>query len=109
MDTVSVAELKSRLSHYLREVRAGKSFTVTNRDIPVATLGPWGPSDVDDLVVVEPSTEARSLFEVMRPPEPGLPDGAGLIRRDREASDARLRVAVSGTAGRAEDKAGDGE
>ena len=40
MERVTVAELKSRLSHYLREVRAGKSFTVVSRDIPVANLGP---------------------------------------------------------------------
>ena len=100
MDTVSVAELKSKLSHYLREVRAGKSFTVVSRDIPVAILGPWESEETDDLEIIEPSPGAVSLFDVMRAPEPGLPDGADLIRRDREASDARLDVAVRWALGR---------
>ena len=43
MERVTVAELKARLSHYLREVRAGKSFTVTSRDIPIAKPGSSRP------------------------------------------------------------------
>ncbi len=105
MDTVSVAELKARLSHYLREVRAGRSFTVLSRDIPVALLGPWRPERSGELEVIEPTPGAPSLFEVMRPPEPGLEDGADLVRRDREASEARLRPPAS-RASRREEAAG---
>jgi len=61
MDTVSVAELKAKLSYYLREVRAGRSFTVLSRDIPVATLGPYDPFETDDLEITEP-TEDPALW-----------------------------------------------
>ena len=61
MDTVTVAELKARLSHYLREVREGRSFTVLSRDIPVATLGPYEPPTVDDFEIIEP-TEDPALW-----------------------------------------------
>jgi prevent-host-death family protein len=61
MDTVTVAELKSKLSHYLREVREGKSFTVLSRDIPVAILSPYEPEEIDDLEIIEP-TEDPALW-----------------------------------------------
>jgi prevent-host-death family protein len=61
MKSVSVAELKAKLSHYLREVREGASFTVVSRDIPVATLGPYEPGDGDDLEIIEP-TEDPALW-----------------------------------------------
>ena len=64
MDTVTVAELKAKLSHYLREVREGRSFTVLSRDIPVATLGPYDPFDTDDLEITEP-TEDPALWGVV--------------------------------------------
>ena len=54
MDTVTVAELKARLSHYLREVREGRSYTVLSRDIPVATLGPYERPAADDLQETSP-------------------------------------------------------
>lgn len=95
MDTVSVAELKSRLSHYLREVRAGKSFRVTSRDIPVATLGPWEPGEMDDLEIIEPDPDATPLFEPMLTPlRHPLPDAVELLRRDRDDRDARLAEVV---------------
>ncbi|MGH8116432.1 MAG: type II toxin-antitoxin system Phd/YefM family antitoxin [Rhodanobacteraceae bacterium] len=41
-------EAKTRLPELLREVRKGKSFTITNRGEPVAELVPIGKSaDVD--------------------------------------------------------------
>ena len=64
MDTVTVAELKARLSYYLREVREGRSFTVLSRDIPVATLGPCDPFGSDDLEIIEP-TEDPALWGVV--------------------------------------------
>ena len=68
MNRVTVAELKARLSHYLREVRAGKSFTVTSRDIPVATLGPYDPDEVDDLAIIEPSEDPATWGQIDLPP-----------------------------------------
>jgi prevent-host-death family protein len=95
MERVTVAELKSRLSHYLREVREGKSFTVVSRDIPVATLGPVELDDWDDLDVIPPDPRAPGLFEpVLGHPPAGLPDAAELIRADRDDRDERLAEIV---------------
>jgi prevent-host-death family protein len=41
--TVRVAELKSRLSAYLRDARAGRTVVVCDRDTPVARLVPYAP------------------------------------------------------------------
>ena len=37
---VSVRELKSRLSHYLRLARSGESVVITDRGVPVGRLEP---------------------------------------------------------------------
>ncbi len=90
MERVSVAELKAKLSHYLREVREGASFTVVSRDIPVAALGPWDPGDIDDLKTIPADPHAPGLLDTLLGPAGLSIDGAELIRRDREASDGRL-------------------
>lgn len=40
MERVGVRELKARLSHHLKRVRAGQRLIVTERGRPVATLAP---------------------------------------------------------------------
>ena len=40
MDTVAVAELRQNLSRYLRRVERGERLLVTDRNRPVAELGP---------------------------------------------------------------------
>lgn len=42
MKTVQIAELKARLSEYLRGVRAGQPLTVLDRKTPVARIVPVG-------------------------------------------------------------------
>ena len=51
METAPVVRLKSRLSHYLRRVKAGEEVVVTERGVPIARLVPVGKrtSDLDDL------------------------------------------------------------
>ena len=94
MDNVSVAELKAKLSHYLREVREGKSFTVLSRDIPVATLSPCGPDEIDDLVIIEPTEDPALWGQVDLPPLGRFIDVVALLREDRDDRDLRLdRVA----------------
>ena len=39
-ETVGVAELRQNLSYYLRKVSAGERLVVTDRNRPVAELGP---------------------------------------------------------------------
>ena len=47
MQTVGVRDLKNRLSHHLKRVRAGASLVVTERGRPIATLGPVNvPADM---------------------------------------------------------------
>jgi len=45
MKTVRIAELKARLSEYLRDVRQGEGFTVLDRQTPVASLVPYAPGE----------------------------------------------------------------
>ena len=51
--TVKVAELKARLSEYLRAARRGRSVTVCDRDTPVARLVPYD-ADNEPLTVRKP-------------------------------------------------------
>ncbi len=44
---VGTKELKNRLSHYLRQVRAGERITVTDRGAAIALLVAPTPDDVD--------------------------------------------------------------
>lgn len=57
MKQVRIAELKARLSEYLRAVRAGETIAVLDRDTPVAQLVP---------------IRDRSALRV-RKPSPGTP------------------------------------
>jgi len=84
MERVTVAELKSKLSHYLREVRAGKSFTVVSRDIPVATLGPHGALPDDGLASIPPDPSAPPLSAPVMGGPADVPDAVELIREGRE-------------------------
>lgn len=64
--TVGVAELRQNLSRYLRRVERGERLLVTDRNRPVAELGP------------PPSTGAEldrliAAGRVSRPPRRGLP------------------------------------
>lgn len=66
-NTVGVAELRQNLSRYLRRVGRGERLIVTDRNRPVAELGPppTPGSEVDRLVA-----EGR----VSRPRRRGLPE-----------------------------------
>ncbi len=51
MTTVNIAELKNRLSHYLRQVREGDEILIRDRNRPVAKIVPL--SESDDLAAEE--------------------------------------------------------
>ena len=57
MRQVRIAELKSRLSEYLRAVRGGETIAVLDRETPIAQIGP---------------VRERSALRV-RQPAPGAP------------------------------------
>lgn len=64
---VRIAELKSRLSEYVRRVRRGQTIVVLDRDTPVARLEPVG-ADLSRLVVREPAAGAPRLRDIRFPP-----------------------------------------
>lgn len=80
-DSVGVAELRQNLSVYLRRVRNGERLLVTDRNRPVAELGPapsTGP-DLDRLIA-----EGR----VSPPLRSGLPESLDLTGDARVLSRA---------------------
>jgi prevent-host-death family protein len=85
MSTVGVAELRQNLSRYLRRVERGERLLVTDRNRPVAELGP------------PPSTGAaldRLIAEgrVSRPTRRGLPEPIELTGDPRALSRALEEV-----------------
>ena len=46
---VSIRELKSRLSHYLRLTRQGESVVITDRGVPIGRIVPVG-QDVNERI-----------------------------------------------------------
>jgi len=74
MKSVNVAELKNRLSHYLRLVRRGEAILVRDREQVIARIEPAG-----DAAAI--GTEAERLAALER---------RGAIRRARGSIDAEL-------------------
>jgi prevent-host-death family protein len=67
MEVVKVAELKAKLSEYLRRVRRGHPVTVLDRDTPIARIVPCAP-DAAGLVIRRPSPGLGRPSRVRLPP-----------------------------------------
>lgn len=82
MRAVKIADLKSHLSSYLREVRAGKAVIVLDRNTPVARLVPIdAPGDV---AITPPARDAPPIGKVKLPPPAGVVrDVVNLLLEDR--------------------------
>lgn len=81
--TVKVAELKARLSEYLRAARRGHPVTVCDRDTPVARLVPYAAVG-EPLTVRQP---IRALREVALPPPLGRRvDSLSALLEERQRS-----------------------
>jgi prevent-host-death family protein len=80
---VGLAELKARLSHYLRAVREGERITVLDRDRPVARLVPFESGDA--LVIRRPAPDAGRPGDLRFPPpsQPIETDVVALLLEDR--------------------------
>jgi len=74
MTHVKIAELKARLSEYLRTVRGGETITVLDRETPVAQIIP---------------VRERAALRV-RKPAPGAPP----LNRVRLPKPAKLKVDI---------------
>jgi prevent-host-death family protein len=84
MSTVRIAELKSRLSEYLRSVRRGRSVTVLDRETPIARLVPYEDAGAS-LRVRAPSPGAPAPHRVALPPPLKLRrDIVTLLLEDRQ-------------------------
>ncbi len=68
MTAVNVAELKNRLSHYLRMVRRGESVLVRDRDRVIARIEPAGGS------ATVPEDDAERVSEL---------EARGILKRGR--------------------------
>lgn len=88
METVGVRELKNRLGYYLRAIRQGRAFVVTDRGKPVARLVPAVPAGQErwppDLEIRMWELAAEGLLawtgEPARIPEPaGVSRGRELL------------------------------
>lgn len=67
MKTVGVAEVKARLSAYLRQVRGGTELTVVDRSTPIARIVPHEGETVP-LAVRRPARGAPAPHLVPLPP-----------------------------------------
>ena len=65
MKQVRIAELKARLSEYLRAVRRGETISVLDRDTPVAQIVPL--RDRPALRIRKPAADAPPLNRVRLP------------------------------------------
>ena len=73
-ETVGVAELRQNLSKYLRRVARGERLVVTDRNRPVAELGPVSRGGTLDRLIADgrvapPSRPARDFAPVKLPGE----------------------------------------
>jgi prevent-host-death family protein len=85
MTTTGIADLKARLSHYLRGVRRGGQVVVLDRDTPVALIVPYSPSG-RELTIRPPSAGATRPSAVALPPPLNLErDIVDLLLAERQS------------------------
>ena len=84
MLSVRFADLKARLSEYLRRVRRGESLTVLDRNTPIARIVPFD-SDEGSPAVRRPARGAASLQQIPLPsPLKTEVDIVALLLKERE-------------------------
>lgn len=84
MTDVRIAQLKAKLSEYLRAVRKGHDVTVYDRNEPIARLVPYRRAS--PLVVREPTRGYATLAEIPLPPPLRLDtDPVELLLEDRRS------------------------
>ncbi|MCL7972461.1 MAG: type II toxin-antitoxin system prevent-host-death family antitoxin [marine benthic group bacterium] len=82
-DRVGVAELKARLSEYLRRVRRGETITILDRETEIARIFPL--ESADPLSVRPPSGRVSRIQEVPLPaPLDSEVDVLELLREERQ-------------------------
>lgn len=96
MRTVNVADLKNRLSAYLRQVREGEEFLVKDRTRPIALIVPLaaresGDAEIEALVAFGRARPAQTslspAFWSLPAPRVSLARASGAVAADREESE----------------------
>ena len=90
MQQVSIAELKYRLSHYLKKVRAGEEILVRDRQRPVARIVPIpfnGDGDAEELEL--------AAAGIIRLPEEELPASFWKMPRPRVKGNKALEAILA--------------
>lgn len=84
MINAGIADLKARLSHYLRGVRRGGEVVILDRDTPVARIVPYSAS-TRELSVRMPQAGSPAPGEVKLPRPLGLKrDVVDLLMAERQ-------------------------
>jgi prevent-host-death family protein len=86
---VSIRELKSRLSHYLRLTRAGESVVITDRGVPIGRIVPVGEGVESRIATMIESGQAQWSGKKLQPHKPAAKlrrrgSVARLLLEDRE-------------------------
>ena len=86
---VSIRELKSRLSHYLRLTRKGESVVITDRGVPIGRIVPLGQDLDQRLAAMRETGQAQWSGRKLRRRAPvakvrGRGSVAALLVEDRE-------------------------
>ena len=85
--TVSVANLKARLSEYLRTARAGEVVVVTDRGQPVAQLGP-----LEGAAALDGRVENLAAMGLVRTPTRALDPAFAEARRPADSEGRSLQA-----------------
>lgn len=80
---VKVAELKAKLSAYLRSVRRGHAVVVCDRETPVARLVPYRA----EREMLEVRLPSRAWRDVVLPPKSKTPTDSLSVLRELRQSD----------------------
>lgn len=82
MSRVGIADLKAKLSEYLRTVKRGEEVTVYDRNEPIARIVPFTVGGA--LIVREPARSYKSFRDITLPPAVKLDvDPVELLLQDR--------------------------
>jgi len=83
MTKVKIAQLKTHLSGYLKQVRQGKEIIVTERDNPIARILPF-KKEKEKLVIIPAKEPWKTFKDIIIPPAlPGI-DSLKILLEDRD-------------------------
>lgn len=86
MEAVKVAELKAKVSEYLRRVRRGHPVTVLDRDTPIALIIPYA-HDAAGLAIRRPAAGLGRPCQVRLPPRLKTDVGIIALRLEERQAD----------------------